>query len=109
MDDRCGYLLAALRTLKGRFRRLCDPMRHLILLALLLVLMPSLVHAQAGDGRIYVQRIIFLGTDRINDQVLRRELLQLEGAYIDTVALEKSRLALERLSAKPRSALSPRH
>ena len=53
--------------------------------------------AQAGDGRIYVNRIVFLGTDRINDKLLRRELSQLEGAHINTVALEQSRLRLERL------------
>lgn len=66
-------------------------------MACLLVLAPFLVHAQAGDGRIYVNRIVFLGTDRVDDQVLRRELLQLEGTHIDTVALEKSRVRLEQL------------
>ncbi len=59
--------------------------------------MPSLLQAQAGDGRIYVRRIEFLGTDRINDKVLRRELGQLEGSHINTVELEQSRLRLERL------------
>ncbi len=72
-------------------------MRYLILLAFVLALMPSLVQAQAGDGRIYVRRIEFLGTDRIDDQVLRQELLQLEGTHINTIALEQSRLRLERL------------
>lgn len=66
-------------------------------LVILLLLVPSLVQAQAGDGRIYVNRIVFQGTDRIDDEVLRRELLQVEGTHIDTVALEKSRLRLERL------------
>jgi len=59
--------------------------------------MPPLLYAQAGDGRIYVRRIEFLGTDRINDNVLRRELGQLEGTHINTVELEQSRLRLERL------------
>jgi len=72
-------------------------MRYLHLLALLIMLMSALVHAQAGDGRIYVRRIEFLGTDRINDQVLRRELRQLEGTHINTAELEQSRLRLERL------------
>ena len=60
-------------------------------------MLPGLLQAQAGDGRIYVNRIVFLGTDRINDKLLRRELSQLEGTHINTVALEKSRLRLERL------------
>ena len=72
-------------------------MRPLRLLATLLILAPHLVQAQAGDGRIYVNRIVFLGTERTDDKVLRRELLQLEGTHIDTVALEESRLRLERL------------
>ena len=72
-------------------------MWHLSLLAFLIILMPSLLQAQAGDGRIYVRRIEFLGTDRINDKVLRRELGQLEGSHINTVELEQSRLRLERL------------
>lgn len=72
-------------------------MRQLRLLVLLFVLMPTLLQAQAGDGRIYVRRIIFVGVEGINDEVLRRELIQLEGAVIDTVAVEKSRLRLERL------------
>ena len=83
-------------------------MRHLSLLVFLLVLMPSLVQAQAGDGRIYVKRIIFLGTDAVKDEVLRRELLQLEGTYINTVALEESRLRLERLPYVERAQVSQR-
>ena len=74
-----------------------DLMRPHGLLACLLVLAPVPVLAQAGDGRIYVNRIVFLGTEQVDDAVLRRELLQLEGTHIDTVALEKSRLRLERL------------
>ncbi len=62
-----------------------------------MILMPSLLQAEVGDGRIYVRRIVFLDTDRINDKVLRRELSQLEGTHINTVALEQSRLRLERL------------
>jgi len=83
-------------------------MRHLSLLALLIILMPSLLQAQAGDGRIYVRRIEFLGTNRIDDQVLRRELVQLEGTYINTVALEQSRLRLERLPYVERAQVTQR-
>jgi len=99
---------AVLQTLKDRFRRLCDPMRHLGLLALLLILMPSLLQAQVGDGRIYVRRIVFVGTDRINDNVLRREVSQLEGTHINTVALEQSRLRLERLPYVERAKITQR-
>lgn len=67
------------------------------MLAFLLVLVPYLVGAQAENARIYVNRIVFLGTDQVDDHVLRRELLQLEGTYINTAALEKSRLRLEQL------------
>ncbi len=67
-----------------------------------------MIQAQAGDGRVYVNRIIFLGTDQIDDQVLRRELLQLEGTHIDTVALEKSRLRLERLPFVERAEIAQR-
>jgi outer membrane protein insertion porin family len=70
--------------------------------------MPSLLQAQAGDGRIYVRRIEFLGTNRIDDQVLRRELLQLEGTHINTVALEQSRLRLERLPYVKRAQVTQR-
>ncbi|MGI9233771.1 MAG: BamA/OMP85 family outer membrane protein [Woeseiaceae bacterium] len=83
-------------------------MRHLSLLTLVLVLLPALVQAQAGDGRIYVKRIIFLGTENIDDDVLRRELLQVEGTYIDTVAVEKSRLRLERLPYVEHAEVSQR-
>ncbi len=83
-------------------------MRHLSLFAFLLVLMPCLVQAEAGDGRIYVKRIVFLGIEDVNDEVLRRELIQLEGAVIDTVALEKSRLRLERLPYVERADVSQR-
>lgn len=83
-------------------------MRHLTMLVLLLALTPSLAQVQAGDGRVYVKRIIFLGTDGIDDEVLRRELLQLEGTHINTVALEKSRLRLERLPYVARAQISQR-
>ncbi|MCH8072801.1 MAG: FtsQ-type POTRA domain-containing protein, partial [Proteobacteria bacterium] len=70
--------------------------------------MPSLLQAQVGDGRIYVRRIVFLGTEWINDQVLRRELSQLEGTHINSVALEQSRLRLERLPYIKRAQITQR-
>ena len=83
-------------------------MRNLSLLAFLIILMFSELQAQVGDGRTYVRRIEFLGTNRIDDQVLRRELLQLEGTHIDTVALEQSRLRLERLPYVERAQVTLR-
>ena len=83
-------------------------MRRLSLLAFLIILMPSLLQAQVGDGRIYVRRIVFLGTDRINDTVLRRELSQLEGTHINTIALEQSRLRLEHLPYVERAQVTQR-
>ncbi len=83
-------------------------MRYLSLLVFLIVLMPPLLRAQAGDGRIYVRHIEFLGTDRINDKVLRRELRQAEGTHINTVALEQSRLRLERLPYVERAQITQR-
>ena len=81
-------------------------MRYLSLLAILIVFLPPLVHPQAGDGRIYVRRIEFLGSDSINDNVLRRELVQLEGAYINTTALKETRSRLERLPYVERAEIA---
>ena len=73
-------------------------MRYIHLLFYLAALIALAPPAQSAAGRIYVERIEFLGTDRINDDVLRRQMLQFEGTYLNTVALEKSRLRLERLA-----------
>ncbi|HEY8520153.1 MAG TPA: BamA/TamA family outer membrane protein [Gammaproteobacteria bacterium] len=59
-----------------------------------LLAMPA---AAQGPDRIYVRRIELEGVTRIADPVLRRELTQLEGAYLNTVALEQSRRRLEQL------------
>ena len=75
-----------------------DPMRYFSLLTSLLVLAPCVGEAQTEAARIYVRYIEFQGVTRINDDVLRRELLQLEGTYLNTVALEQSRLRLEQLA-----------
>lgn len=72
-------------------------MRRTVLLSVFLALLPGYGYAQVGDGRVYVRRIEFLGTDSINDNVLRRELTQLEGTYLNTNELEQSRLRLEAL------------
>ena len=67
------------------------------------------VSAPAGDNqlgltfvvdpgqRVYVRRINFAGTSAVNDEVLRREMRQLEGAYLSNAAVERSKERLQRL------------
>jgi outer membrane protein insertion porin family len=71
--------------------------RHAISVGLLaaFLLMPLAAAAQAG--RTYVRRIEFEGVTSIQDEVLRRQMLVVEGTYLDVVALEQSLRRLERL------------
>jgi len=72
-------------------------MRYFSLLVFVLLLTPGVGGAQTEAARIYVRRIEFQGTEGIKDNALRRELLQLEGTYLNTVVLQQSRLRLEQL------------
>ena len=47
--------------------------------------------------RVYVRRINFKGNTKTRDEVLRREMRQIEGAWIDTGAIERSKVRLDRL------------
>lgn len=47
--------------------------------------------------RVYVRRINFKGNTKTRDEVLRREMRQLEGGWFSTRAVERSRVRLERL------------
>ncbi len=47
--------------------------------------------------RVYVRRINVAGNTKTRDEVIRRELRQLEGAYYDTDKLQKSKQRLDRL------------
>ena len=47
--------------------------------------------------RVYVRRISFTDTTSINDEVLRREMRQLEGGYYSKSKLERSKIRLQRL------------
>ncbi len=47
--------------------------------------------------RIYVRRVNFKGNDKTRDEVLRREMRQIESAVISTEAIERSKVRLERL------------
>ncbi|MFM7065647.1 MAG: outer membrane protein assembly factor BamA [Gammaproteobacteria bacterium] len=51
---------------------------------------------EAGN-RVYVRHVNFLGTDSINDVVMRREMRQLEGAWLSNSAVERSKERLQRL------------
>jgi outer membrane protein insertion porin family len=48
-------------------------------------------------NRVYVRHITFNGVSKINDEVLRREMRQLEGGWLSNVALDRSKQRLERL------------
>ena len=48
-------------------------------------------------NRVYVRNINFGGSNRINDQVLRREVRQLEGGWLSNTALERSKQRIQRL------------
>ena len=47
--------------------------------------------------RVYVRRINFTGNLATNDDVLRREMRQLEGAWFSTAQVQRSRVRLQRL------------
>jgi outer membrane protein insertion porin family len=49
-------------------------------------------------SRVYVHEIAFTGSNRSNDETLRREMRQLEGALLSNVAVERSKQRLQRLS-----------
>ena len=48
-------------------------------------------------NRVYVRHINFNGVTKINDEVLRREMRQLEGGWLSNAALDRSKQRLERL------------
>jgi outer membrane protein insertion porin family len=48
-------------------------------------------------NRVYVRNISFSGVTRTHDEVLRRELRQLEGAWLSNSALERSKQRIQRL------------
>ncbi|HKT72014.1 MAG TPA: outer membrane protein assembly factor BamA [Steroidobacteraceae bacterium] len=48
-------------------------------------------------NRVYVRNITFSGANRINDEVLRREMRQLEGGWLSNTSLERSKQRVQRL------------
>jgi outer membrane protein insertion porin family len=50
-----------------------------------------------AGNRAYVRRINFVNTSAIDDEVLRREMRQMEGSYLSNALLERSKERLQRL------------
>jgi len=48
-------------------------------------------------SRVYVRRINFNGIDQVDDEVLRREMRQAEGAYLSNRLIDRSKIRLQRL------------
>jgi outer membrane protein insertion porin family len=57
----------------------------------------SLTFFVEPGNRVYVRNISFTGTNRINDEVLRRELRQLEGGWLSNTSLERSKQRIQKL------------
>lgn len=47
--------------------------------------------------RVYVRKIVFKGNQSTEDEVLRREMRQLEGAWYSQAAIDRSKIRLQRL------------
>jgi outer membrane protein insertion porin family len=48
--------------------------------------------------RVYIRRIQFVGNNKTKDEVLRREMRQMEGAWFSQGAIDRSKVRMQRLS-----------
>jgi outer membrane protein insertion porin family len=48
--------------------------------------------------RVYIRRIRFVGNTKTKDEVLRREMRQMEGAWFSQAAIDRSRIRMQRLA-----------
>ncbi len=54
------------------------------------------LHVNPGS-RVYVRRISFTGSDRTDDETYRREMRQLEGTWLQSSMIDRSKFRLQRL------------
>ena len=48
--------------------------------------------------RVYIRRITFRGNSKTKDEVMRREMRQMEGAWFSQAAIDRSKIRLQRLT-----------
>jgi outer membrane protein insertion porin family len=48
--------------------------------------------------RVYIRRILFVGNSKTKDEVLRREMRQMEGAWFSQSAIDRSKIRLQRIA-----------
>jgi outer membrane protein insertion porin family len=48
--------------------------------------------------RVYIRRILFVGNSKTKDEVLRREMRQMEGAWFSQSAIDRSKVRLQRMA-----------
>ena len=49
------------------------------------------------QNRVYVRNINFSGVDQVDDEVLRREMRQMESSYLSNTLIDRSKIRLQRL------------